>query len=57
MLKCKSLFFILLACYSLTALTQTILTQQVDSLLNKYDTDHHPGLAVSIIKNNDILYS
>ena len=57
MLKLKTYCFIALSfCYIVTN-AQSQLNHKIDSILKKYATNNKPGLAISIIHNNDVLYS
>ncbi|MFT4781024.1 MAG: CubicO group peptidase (beta-lactamase class C family) [Psychroserpens sp.] len=55
--KLKYLCLAIFVFYTLTTNSQNQLSHKIDSILNIYDTNNKPGLAISIIQNKDILYS
>ncbi|MEM5565826.1 serine hydrolase domain-containing protein [Psychroserpens sp. AS72] len=57
MSKLKTFGLIILSFCFTNLNAQHQLEYTIDSILKTYDTNHEPGLAISVIKKNDVLYS
>ena len=57
MLKLKTFGLIILSFCFTNLNAQNQLEYTIDSILKTYDTNHQPGLAISIINKNEVLYS
>ncbi|MGB6267668.1 MAG: serine hydrolase, partial [Olleya sp.] len=50
-------FFLIIFFFTLIVNSQNRLKKSIDSLLMSYKTSNQPGLAVCVVKNDDLLYS
>nr|WP_321228876.1 serine hydrolase domain-containing protein [uncultured Psychroserpens sp.] len=57
MLKLKTFGLIILSFCFTNLNAQNQLEYTIDSILKTYDTNHQPGLAISVINKNEVLYS